>query len=32
MELQKAIEESKDKGNLVPHEEMMKKYAKWLYK
>ncbi len=31
-ELDEAIEESKHEENLVPHEEVMKKYSKWLDK
>jgi len=31
-ELEKAIKESEDENNLVTHDEVMKKYAQWLYK
>ena len=31
-ELEKAIEESEDENNHVSHEEVMKKYKKWLGK
>ena len=29
-ELLKAIEESENPDNLIPHDEMKKKYSKWL--
>lgn len=31
-ELEVAIRESENEDNLVPHEEVMKKYSKWLDK
>jgi len=31
-ELNKAIEESEDEANLIDHNEVMKKYGKWLGK
>jgi len=31
-ELEVAVRESEDEDNLVPHEEVMKKYRKWLDK
>lgn len=31
-ELEKALKESEDENNLVSHDEVMKKYAQWLYK